>query len=328
MFDRRNLLLAAAALPLARTASAQTSSAEAFPARPVTVVVPYPPGGSVDLVARALGDQMTSYLRQPIIIENRSGSSGVVAAQSVAAADPDGYRIVLGTQQTHGANEALLPSIGYRATENFTPICSVCTAPHVLVVKRGLPAANAAELVRLLKREPGKFNYGSTGNGSSSHLAAELFKIRTGVQAQHVPYRGGPPLAQDLAGGIVDFSFVVVANILGQIQSGLVKPLAVASPTRVAALPTVPTLAEAGLPAIDADAWFAYFAPAGTPMPRVAALCHAVEYALEQPTARRALDNNGLVMRFRRIAEMPEFVASEVRKWAEVVKVSGAKAEL
>ena len=327
MIDRRNLLLAAASLPLATTASPAFSQ-EAFPARPVTVVVPYPAGGSVDIVARMLGEQMAQYLKQSIVVENRSGSSGSVAALSVATADPDGYRVVLGTQQTHGANEALLPNLGYRAEENFAPICSVCTAPHVLVVKRGLPAANAAELVTLLKREPGRFNYGSTGNGSSSHLAGELFKMRMGVQAQHVPYRGGPPLAQDLTNGTIDFSFIVVANIIGAIQSGLVKPLAVASPSRVPALPNVPTLAEAGLPAIDADAWFAYFAPAGTALERVAALCHSVEFALNHASVRKALDANGLVVRFRRIAEMPAFVASEVLKWAEVVKVSGAKAEL
>jgi tripartite-type tricarboxylate transporter receptor subunit TctC len=328
MIDRRNLLRGAAVLPFAASALTSAIAQDTFPARPVTVVVPYPAGGSVDIVARALGDQMSRQLNQSVVVENRSGSSGSVAALSVATAEPDGYRVVLGTQQTHGTNEALLPNIGYRAVDNFTPICSVCTAPHVLVVKRGLPAANAAELVRLLQREPGKFNYGSTGNGSSSHLAGELFKMRAGVQAQHVPYRGGPPLAQDLAGGIIDFSFIVVANILGQIQSGLVRPLAVASPSRVAALPNVPTLAEAGLPAIDADAWFAYFAPPRTSPDRLATLCRSVEYALAQPPVKQTLDANGLVMRFRRIAEMPDFVASEVRKWAEVVKISGAKADL
>ena len=328
MIDRRNVLRGAAILPLAGSALTTATAQETFPARPVTVVVPYPAGGSVDIVARALGDQMAHKLNQAFIVENRSGSSGAIAAMSVANAEPDGYRIVLGTQQTHGTNEALLPNLGYRAVDNFAPICSVCTAPHVLVVKRGLPAANAPELVTLLKREPGKFNYGSTGNGSSSHLAGELFKQRTGVQAQHVPYRGGPPLAQDLAGGAIDYSFIAVANIVSQIQSGLVRPLAVASPIRVPTLPNVPTLAEAGLPAIDADAWFAYFAPAHTPLERMASLCLSVEYALNQASVKRTLAANGLMTRFRRIAEMPAFVASEVQKWAEVVKLSGAKADL
>jgi len=328
MIDRRNLLRGAAALPFASAAFVPATAQEIFPARPVTVVVPYPAGGSVDIVARALGDQMSRQLNQSVVVENRSGSSGAVAALSVATAEPDGYRVVLGTQQTHGTNEALLPNVGYRTLDNFAPICTVCAAPHVLVVKRGLPAANAAELVRLLKREPGKFNYGSTGNGSSSHLTGELFKMRTGVQAQHIPYRGGPPLAQDLAGGVIDFSFIVVANIIGQIQSGLVKPLAIASQSRVAALPDVPTLAEAGLPPIDADAWFAYFGPAHMPADRMAKLCLSVDYALQQPPVKQTLAANGLTTRFRRIAEMPDFVASEVRKWAEVVKVSGAKADL
>jgi tripartite-type tricarboxylate transporter receptor subunit TctC len=321
--DRRSLLIAAASAPFVRGAAAQA----AYPNRPVTVVVPYPPAGSVDIVARALGERMSHILGQQIVVENRGGGSGVVAAQSVANADPDGYRIVLGTQQTHGTNEALLPNIGYRTVESFAPVCGVCTVPHALVVKRGLPATNAQELIGLLKREPGKFNYGSTGNGSSSHLAAELFQIRTETRAQHVPYRGGGPLAQDLVAGIVDFSFIAVANILGQIQSGLVRPLAIASPTRVAVLPNVPTLAEAGVADVNADAWFAYFAPARTPDDRIATLAGAVENAMREQAVQKALERNGVVAHFRPTAEMPLFVSGEVRKWAEVVRLSGVKAD-
>lgn len=306
-----------------RPAAAQA----AYPNRAVTVVVPYPPGGSVDIVARALGDHMTRTMGQPVIIENRGGGSGVVATLSVANAEPDGYRIVLGTQQTHGTNEAMLPNLGYRTVENFTPVCGICTIPHALVVKRELPVANAQELVALLKREPGKLNYGSTGNGSSSHLAAELFKIRTGVEAQHVPYRGGGPLAQDLVAGVVDFSFIAVANILGQVQAGLVKPLAIASSARVAVLPDVKTLGEAGVADVDADAWFAYFGPARMPSERVGVLAGAIENALKAAPVREVLDRNAVVVRFRPTAEMPAFVAAEVRKWAEVVRVSGAKAD-
>jgi tripartite-type tricarboxylate transporter receptor subunit TctC len=333
MIDRRNLLLAAASMPLANLplvfgAIAQTSAQEAFPVRPITVVVPYPPAGSVDLVARALGEQMTQSLGQQIVVENRGGGGGAVGAQAVAIADPDGYRIVLGTQQTHGTNEALMPNIGYRAVESFTPVCGICTVPHALVVKRDLPVNNAAELIALLKREPGKFNYGSTGNGSSSHLAAELFKIRTGVQAQHVPYRGGGPLAQDLVAGIVDFSFIAVANILGQVQAGLVRPLAIASTARVPVLPDVPTLTQAGVAEVDADAWFAYFAPAKTSQDRITVLAGAIEKALSQPSVRETLARNAVIAHWRPPAEMPAFVMSEVRKWSEVVKASGAKADL
>lgn len=323
MITRRTFLAAAACLPAARV-RAQAS----FPARPVTIVVPYPAGGSVDLVARALSDPMAQALKQPVIVENRGGGSGVVATQSVAAAEPDGYRIILGTQQTHGTNEALLPNAGYHAAQDFAPICQICTVPHALVVRRDLPVTNAAGLVALLKKEPGRYNYGSTGNGSSSHLAAELFKIRTGVAAQHVPYRGGAPLAQDLMAGVVDFSFVVIANILGQIQSGGVRALAVASPTRAPVLPDVPTLAQTGVADIDADAWFALFAPARTPRDRISALAQTVETALSQEAVRGTLARNAVVMRWRAPAEMPAFVAAEVGKWAEVVRVSGAKADL
>ena len=324
MIDRRAFLLATAGAALAGPATAQSR----FPARPITVVVPYPPAGSVDLVARALGEPMARMLGQPIVIENRGGSGGSVAALSVAVAEPDAYRIVLGTQQTHGTNEALFPTIGYRTLESFAPICGVCTVPHALIVRRDLAVANAGDLVALLKREPGKLNYGSTGNGSSSHLACELFKIRAGVEAQHVPYRGGGPLAQDLMAGVVDFGFIALANILGQVQGGLVKPLAVASSARMRQLPDVPTLTEAGVPDVDADAWFAYFAPPRTPADRIALIADAVEQALTKDAVRETLDRNAVVPRFRATADMPAFVAAEVKKWAEVVKASGAKSEL
>lgn len=331
MIDRRGFLLATAGAAGAVASPAVAPPALAqprFPARPVTVVVPYPPAGSVDLVARALGEPMARTLAQPVVIENRGGSAGAVAALSVAGAEPDGYRVVLGTQQTHGTNEALFAAIGYRTVENFAPICQVCTVPHALIVRRDLPVADAGELVAMLRREPGKLNYGSTGNGSSSHLACELFKIRAGVTAQHVPYRGGGPLAQDLMAGVVDFGFIALANILGQVEAGLVRPLAVASSARMRQLPDVPTLAEAGVPDVDADAWFAYFAPRATPADRIARIADAVEQAMTLDAVRATLDRNAVVARFRPTADMPAFVAGEVRKWAEVVRISGAKSEL
>ncbi|MDB5553932.1 MAG: hypothetical protein JWL86_3916 [Rhizobium sp.] len=309
--------------PLQNAAIAQ----ERFPSRPLTVVVPYPPGGSVDLVARALGEQMTQSLGQSIIIENRGGGGGVIGALAVAQAEPDGYRIVLGTQQTHGTNDALVPNLGYKTLESFAPICGVCTVPHALVVKRDLKVSSASDLVAMLKREPGKLNYGSTGNGSSSHLAAELFKIKTGVQAVHVPYRGGAPLVQDLVNGIVDFGFVAVANVLGQIEGGLVRAIAIASATRVPQLPDVPTLAEAGVPDVDADAWFAYFAPARTPPERIALIAASVEKALSAAPVRETFRLNAVVSHWRPPADMPAFVAAEVKKWAEVVRLSGARAD-
>ena len=323
MLDRRSFLLAASGAALAAPALAQT-----FPARAIAVVVPYPPGGSVDLVARALGEPMTRMLSAPIVVENRGGSAGSVAALSVATAEPDGYRVVLGTQQTHGTNEALFPALGYRTLDNFSAVCGVCTVPHALIVRRDLQVASAADLVALLKREPGKLNYGSTGNGSSSHLACELFKIRAAVTAQHVPYRGGGPLAQDLMAGVVDFGFIALANILGQVQGGLVRALAVASSARMHQLPDVPTLTEAGVPDVDADAWFAYFAPPRTPADRIARIATAVEAALDDAAVRATLERNAVVPRFRPTAEMPAFLAAEVTKWAEVVKASGAKSEL
>jgi tripartite-type tricarboxylate transporter receptor subunit TctC len=322
MLDRRCFISVASLLPIL-PALAQ----ERFPSRPLTVVVPYPPGGSVDLVARALGEQMTQSLGQSIIVENRGGGGGAIGALAVAQAEPDGYSVVLGTQQTHGTNDALIPNLAYKTLESFAPICGVCTVPHALVVKRDLKVSSATDLVTLLKREPGKLNYGSTGNGSSSHLAAELFKIKTGVQAVHVPYRGGAPLVQDLVNGIVDFGFVAVANILGQIEGGLVRAIAIASATRVPQLPDVPTLTEAGVPDVDADAWFAYFAPARTSPERIALIAASVEKALSAAPVRETFRLNAVVSHWRPPADMPAFVAAEVKKWADVVRLSGARAE-
>jgi tripartite-type tricarboxylate transporter receptor subunit TctC len=326
MMNRRFFLRSAAGAALAASAWPATAQAR-FPNHPVTVVVPYPPAGSVDIVARALGEPMSKTLGQPVVIENRGGSAGTVAVQSLMTAEPDGYRVILATQQQFGTNEALFPNLPYRTQEHFAPVCGVCTVPHALVVKKDLPATTAAELVELLKRDPGKYNYGSTGNGSSSHLAGELFKIRTGTTAQHVPYRGGGPLAQDLTAGIVDFAFVVLANILGQIDGGLVRPLAIASSRRVARLPDVPTLGEAGVSDVDADAWFAYFASIKTPADRIGVVADAVWDAMDQAAVKDSFERNAVVARWRSPAEMPAFVDGEIKKWAEVVKASGAKGE-
>lgn len=326
MMDRRVFLRSAAGAALAASAWPAVAQAR-FPSRPVTVVVPYPPAGSVDLVARALGEPMSRALGQPIVVENRGGSAGAVAVQSVMTAEPDGYRIVLGTQQQFGTNEALFPNLPYRTQEHFTPICGVCTIPHALVVKKDLPVKTAGDLVAMLKANPGKHNYGSTGNGSSSHLACELFKIRAGVDAQHVPYRGGGPLAQDMAAGVVDFGFIAIANVLGQIQGGLVRAIAVASSQRMPQIPDVPTLTEAGVPDVDADAWFGYFAPIRTPTDRIRIIADAVEEAMKAPAAQETFARNAVVPRWRPTAEMPAFVAAELKKWAEVVRLSGAKVE-
>lgn len=326
IIDRRSLLVGAAGAALALPGMPAVAQAR-FPSRPVTVVVPYPPAGSVDLVARALGDPMGRSLGQTVVVENRGGSAGAVAAQSVMIADPDGYRIVLGTQQQFGTNEALFPNLPYRTQEHFAPICGVCTIPHALIVRKDLPVKTAGDLVALLKRDPGKLNYGSTGNGSSSHLACELFKIRAGVQAQHIPYRGGGPLAQDLAGGVVDFGFIAIANVLGQLEGGLVRAIAVASSTQMPQLPGVPTLTEAGVPNVDADAWFGYFAPIKTPPDRIKILADAVEQAMTAQAVKDTFARNAVVARWRPTAEMPAFVSAELKKWAEVVKASGAKAD-
>jgi tripartite-type tricarboxylate transporter receptor subunit TctC len=215
-------------------------------------VVPYPAGGPVDVTARLIAQSVT--LGQPITVDNRGGGAGVIGSVAVQHAEPDGHTLVLGTNQTHATNQSLLKNCPYDAVKDFSAVAGIADIPHVLVVRRGLDAENVGALVAIAKKSPGQLNYASTGVGSASHLAAELFNTRAGVNLQHIPFRGSAPMTTELLAGRIDLTFATLPSVISHIDTGAVRALAVASARRASRLPNLPTLAEAGVPGVEADA--------------------------------------------------------------------------
>ncbi len=322
MLTRRAAIAALAGLAVARPARAQS-----FPNRAITLVVPYPAGGPVDAVARLIAPGMSDDLKQSVLIDNRGGGAGVIGSVAVARAEPDGHTLVLGTNQTHATNQSLLKNTPYDAVKDFAPVAGIADIPHVLVVRRELAASDVGALVRLAKSSPGTLNYGSTGNGSASHLAAELFKTRAAVDLLHVPFRGAAPMTTELLAGRVDVSFATLPSVIAHIESGGLRALAVASPKRAARLPNLPTLADAGVSGVEADAWFALFAPARTPAAAIDRLYGAVTHALAQDAVKKAFAAQGMTLSVRPPAEVAAWLPGEVAKWAAVIKAAGVVVE-
>jgi tripartite-type tricarboxylate transporter receptor subunit TctC len=318
MLTRRTTLVALAGLTATRVGHAQ-----GFPARTVTIVVPYPAGGPVDAVARLIANGAATDLGQSIAVDNRSGGAGVIGAVAVARAEPDGHMLVLGTNQTHATNQSLLKNCPYDAVRDFVPVAGLAVIPHVLVARKSLRADGVADLVAAAKKMPDNFYYGSTGLGSASHLAAELFKSRAGVDIRHVPFRGAAPLVTEMLAGRIDLSFATLPSVIAQIEAGELKALAVASGRRAERLPQVATLAELGITGVEADAWFALFAPARTPQPAIARLHGAVAAALGAPAARDNLARQGMTLELRPPEAIAAWLPGEVEKWAAVIKAAG-----
>ena len=317
MLTRRAAVAGLAGLVLARPARAQS-----FPSRTLTIVVPYPAGGPVDVVARLIAPTAGANLGQTIAIDNRGGAAGVIGALAVAHAEPDGHTLVLGTNQTHATNQSLLKNCPYDGVKDFAPVAGIAEIPHALVTKKSLAATSVGELIALANSKPGALTYGSTGNGSASHLAAELFKTRTGVDLLHVPFRGAAPMTADLLAGRIDLSFATLPSVIAQIEAGQLRALAVASPRRAARLPNVPTLAEAGVAGVEADAWFALFAPARTPAAAIERLYGAVSAALAADNVKSAFAAQGMTLAPRPPAVVAAWLPGEVEKWAAVIKAA------
>jgi tripartite-type tricarboxylate transporter receptor subunit TctC len=322
MLTRRTALTALAGLSLTRTASAQD-----FPTRTISIVVPYPAGGPVDAVARLIARNAAADLKQSIVVDNRGGGAGVIGSVAVARAAPDGHTLVLGTNQTHATNQSLLKNCPYDAVRDFAPVAGLAEIPHVLVARKTLRLDTVAELVTAAKAMPDHFYFGSTGVGSASHLAGELFKNRTGVDLRHVPYRGAAPLLTDLLGGRVDVSFATLPTVIAQLDAGTLTALAVASAKRAARLPQVATLGELGVSGVEADAWFALFAPAKTPAATTARLYDAVAKALSRDDARQALAAQGMTLALRSPTDVVAWLPGEVAKWAAVIKAAGVSVD-
>ena len=322
MFTRRAALGSLAGFATFISGRAQ---AQAFPSRPITIVVPYPAGGPVDVVARLIANDAD--LGQAITVDNRAGASGVLGANAVARAEPDGYMLVLGTNQTHATNQSLLKNCPYDAVKDFVAIGNICEIPHALVVRKTLEANDVAALVAMAKQKPGALNYGSTSNGSASHLAAELFKTKAGIDMQHIPFRGAAPMTTELLAGRIDLAFATLPSVIAQIESGDIRALGIASGKRAARLPNAPTLREAGVAGVEADAWFALFAPAKTPAPVVDRLYRAVAAVFAKDKPKELLAQQGMTLALRTPAEVAAALPAEVTKWAEVIKAANVSVE-
>jgi tripartite-type tricarboxylate transporter receptor subunit TctC len=300
--------------------SARPAPAQAFPTRPVTVIVPYPAGGPVDAMARLYANEAAGDLGQPVIVDNRPGASGMIGSDAAARAKPDGHLLVLGTNQTHATNQSLFRNCPYDAMRDFAPVAGLTEIQHVLVTRSNLKVGSVGELVTAARQMPDYYYCGSTGIGSASHLVAELFKIRTSTDLRHVPYRGAAALTTELLAKRVDLSFSTLPSVIALIESRDVIPLAVASAKRAARLPGVPTLKEAGVEGVEADAWFALFAPAMTPQTVIDRLYRSVVTAFGKDKLKDAVARQGMTLALTAPAALASRLPGEVEKWASVIK--------
>jgi tripartite-type tricarboxylate transporter receptor subunit TctC len=299
------------------------AGAQGFPSRSITIIVPYPPGGPVDALARLIAQEAAGDLNQPIVVENRPGGSGIIGAQAVARAEPDGHVLVLGTNQTHATNQSLIKNCPYDAVRDFAPVAGIAAMPHVLVVRKSLALTSVGDVVAMAKVKPGTLTFGSTGNGSGAHLAGELFKTKAGIDMLHVPFKGLSPMLTELLADRIDISIAPLPGLIGQqIESGSVRALGLARAERVPQLASVPTFAESGVPGVEADAWSALFAPARTPAPVIERLYLAIATALSKDAVRAAMAKQGIPPALKTPAEVAAMLPGEVAKWAAVIKAS------
>ncbi len=325
---RRDLLLWGCALSLPGALRAQG----AWPTKPVRIVVPFPAGGTTDILARALAPELGRVFGQTFIVDNKPGAGGNLGAAEVARAAPDGHTLLMGTVGTHGINQSLYPKLPYDPVKDFVPITLVAGVPNVLVMNpakaEALKINSVPDLIRHAKANPGKLNMASSGNGTSIHLSGELFKTMTGTYLLHFPYRGSGPAVLDLIGGTMDLMFDNLPSSLPHIKAGKLKALAVTSAQRSAALPELPTIAEAAnLKGYEASSWFGLLAPAGTPPDIVARLQQETAKALNTAALKERLLSQGAIPSGMPSAEFASMINAETKKWAQVVKASGAKVD-
>jgi tripartite-type tricarboxylate transporter receptor subunit TctC len=311
------LMLSAAALLMASPALASAT----YPTQPIKLVVPFPPGGPTDALARRLAESLAKPLGQPVIVENKAGAGGNIGSEFVANAKPDGYTILFGTSGPLAINISLYKNQGYDPRTSFTPIARIGHLPNILVVNPKVPAKNLTELIAYAKKHPDELSYASSGNGASSHLAGVLFNDLAGTNILHIPYRGTGPALNDLLGGQVSMAFTDILTALPHIKSGTLRPIGLASAKRSAALPDLATLDEQGLKGYDVSVFFGIVAPKGTPAPVVQKLNAAFNQAMSDPTIEQVLAQQGIVRADDTTPEgLGKFINSEVDKWAAVIK--------
>jgi tripartite-type tricarboxylate transporter receptor subunit TctC len=310
-------IIAGACALLASIAFAQPPS---FPSRPVTLVVPVAPGGILDTVARMIAPEMSTQLGQPVIVDNKAGASGNIAATFVAKSPPDGYVLLVGYSMFHVGNPSMFRGLAWDPIRDFSSVAMVAVSPHVIAVHPSVPVRTLQELVDLAKKEPGKLNYASPGSGSVPHVGMELFKQQTGIDIVHVPYKGAGPMMQDVIAGQVQVTIATPPSLIAFVQSNRVRALAVAAKTRHPLMPDVPTTAEAGYPDFTLEAWVALFAPAGTPRAVIQRLTNATQQSLLAPEVVERARATGMAIRFMPPAELDATVKADLDYWSKVIR--------
>ena len=305
---------------------ALAANAQSFPSKPIKMVVPFPAGGTVDFFARVVSTKLSESLGQPVLVENRAGAGGNIAVEAVVKSPADGYTLLMGSEIV-AINTSLYSRLSYDPLKDLAPITLVGTVPNILIVNPALPANSVKELIALAAKSPGKISFASTGQGTSSHLSSELFKLMAQVDITHIPYKGGPPAVADLIGGQVNMMFINMPTGIGHVKSGKARILAVSSLRRVSQLPEVPTVDQAGLKGYDTQAWSGLYAPAGTPPEVIAKLNAEVVKILKMPAVREQLAAQGAEPVGDSPEEFARFMRDEIAKWAKLIKISGAKVE-
>jgi len=323
---RRTVLQAIAAVSLGAALVPAAFAAEAFPNKPITMVVPFVAGGTTDILARIVGQSLGEELGQPVIIDNRAGAGGNIGGQFAARAPSDGYTIFMGTVGTHAINEWLYKKMPFSPNKDFAPLTRVANVPNLLVANPAQPFKNVKELISYAQAHPGQVNFGSSGSGSSIHLSGELFKMMAKVDMIHIPYKGSAPAVTDLLGNQIAIMFDNMPSAIQHVRSGKLRPLAVTTAKRSPELPDVPTVAEAGVPGYEATSWFGLFAPTKTPADVQAKLHAAIIKVLQKPDVIKKIGDQGGEVVTESQAEFGRFIAAENEKWKQVVKTSGATA--
>lgn len=322
----RATILSSALSGLASAIAVVAAHAQSYPTQPITIIAPFPPGGSVDITSRIIAEPLAKALGGSVVVENRSGASGNIGMEQAARAKPDGYTIVLNTTPI-ATNATFFPKLTYDIQKNFTPVAMVGRLPHVLVVHANVKANTLAELLAMIRTRPGQLNYASAGTGTNFHLAAEMFKDMTNTFVLHVPYRGGGPALTDTLAGQVDFSFPSLAAALPHIKSGRLRALGVTTEKRSALLPDTPSINEAGVPGYDFTSWFAVLAPAGTPQEIVLKLNASINQVTATPTMVERFAREGLEAFATTPEGAGEFIQRETARYAKLIKERGITAD-